>query len=462
MADSLDPLASTENTFGQSLSEQVIPSILLSLDPTIVGRDDKHFIHEHIEKQNTKPPIPADHKLTSAFDVFNELSLQLTQSYQLLENRVAKLSLELNDVNEQREEELKQKQQFANRLESLISFLPGGVVVLDQRGVVVESNPAAESMLDKKINGQLWRHIIQRCFAPRDDDGHEVSNHRGQRISIATRSLGSDGQIILLTDQTETRRLQAELSRHERLTALGKMVSTLAHQVRTPLSSAMLYGNHLLNEPLTVNQHQQFTQKLVNRLHEMERQVSDMLLFVKGDIPLTDKVSLDELQQQLQESIEMILHHHDVTCEWNIQHHHEELTCNKDALVGAIVNLINNSLQAMPQGGRITISIMTQDNHQVLISVSDEGEGIEKEALDRITEWFYTTKSQGTGIGLSVVNNVVQSHGGHFRLENNPDHGVSAHLILPIRQTASTSSLLTGEGAAVTPSSNTASTLSKH
>jgi len=74
------------------------------------------------------------------------------------------------------------------------------------------------------------------CFSPRDDDGHEVSNHQGKRISIATRSLDKDGQIILLTDQTETRQLQANLSRHERLSALGKMVSTLAHQVRTPLS----------------------------------------------------------------------------------------------------------------------------------------------------------------------------------------------------------------------------------
>ncbi len=370
--------------------------------------------------------------LKPAFELFNDLSAQLADSYLLLEQRVTDLNSELSRVSEQRIEELKDKEQLANRLENLINFLPGGVIVLDHRGSIAQSNPAAESMLETSLHGKLWRDVIQRCFSPKSDDGHEVSNHLGQRINISTRSLGKDGQIILLTDQTETRQLQAELSRHERLTALGKMVSTLAHQVRTPLSSAMLYGSHLLNENLSPTQQHQFTEKLVNRLHEMERQVRDMLLFVKADMLLDDVISVAELQQQLSESLEMPFRQCPVNCTWIVQHSDTPLHCNRDALMGALLNIVNNSLQAMEEGGDLSISFtVCQKSQQLHISVEDTGSGIADEISPYVTELFYTTKAQGTGIGLSVVNTVAKAHGGRFSLEST-GQGVCANLYLPI------------------------------
>lgn len=369
----------------------------------------------------------------SAVELFNDLSVQLTESYSLLENRVADLTSELNTVSEQRMQELKDKEQVANRLEHLINFLPGGVIVLDQRGIIVEVNPAAEEMLLSDLKGRLWRDLIQQCFSPKSDDGHEVSNNKGQRINIATRSLGEDGQIILLTDQTETRHLQAELSRHERLTALGKMVSTLAHQVRTPLSAAMLYGSHLLHESLTPEKRYEFTQKMVNRLYEMERQVRDMLLFVKAGMPLDDRITIGELQGQLSESLEMLLYQHSANCEWRVDNPDTIIICNKDALIGAILNLINNSLQAMDEGGHLKISFEEKNKNRLQITVVDDGIGIDEDIQPHINELFFTTKSQGTGIGLSVVNTVAKSHNkGYFTLGNNAAGGAIARLTLPI------------------------------
>lgn len=390
------------------------------------------LVDEDGNATSSYPHASNNARLKSAFDVFNELSVQLTQSYQVLEDRVADLTQELSSVNEQREQELQQKEQVANRLENLLNLLPGGVIVLDQRGVIVETNPAAETMLEPNIVGTLWRELIQRCFSPKDDDGHEVSNHQGRRISIATRSLGKDGQIILLTDQTETRRLQSKLSRHERLTALGKMVSTLAHQVRTPLSSAMLYGNHLLHENLSPDQQHQFTGKLVNRLQEMERQVSDMLLFVKGDLALEDVVSIDDLHQKIQETTELSLSRYQVRCHWDISHTHGLIACHLEALVGAILNLINNSVQAMPEGGNLYIGMHVRNKNRLYIVIEDEGNGIPDEIKGQVTELFYTTKSQGTGIGLSVVDTVARSHKGVFTLENRQQGGVIACLELPL------------------------------
>ncbi|MGV8837550.1 PAS domain-containing protein, partial [Cellvibrio sp.] len=148
--------------------------------------------------------------LKSAFELFNQMSEQLADSYHLLENRVAELNEELSSLSDRRLQELAEKEKLANRLESLLNFLPGGVVVLDSSGRVSESNPAAIELLGEPLQGELWREVIARCFEPRQDDGHEVSLRDGRLISIQTRNLGADGQIILLTDQTETRRLQGE------------------------------------------------------------------------------------------------------------------------------------------------------------------------------------------------------------------------------------------------------------
>jgi two-component system, sensor histidine kinase FlrB len=409
------------------------PNIFLSPSSSLSDSLFEVYSDDSSKKEHmTKEGINSDYS-TSAVELFSNLSAQLTESYSLLEHQVADLTSELNTVSEQRIQELKDKEQVANRLEHLINFLPGGVVVLDQRGIIVEINPAAEEMLQNNLKGQLWRDVIQQCFSPKNDDGHEVSNNKGQRINISTRSLGQDGQIILLTDQTETRHLQSELSRHERLTALGKMVSTLAHQVRTPLSSAMLYGSHLLNEPLSEQKRYEFTQKIVNRLHEMERQVRDMLLFVKAGMPLDDQLSIGELRSLLSESTEMLFSHHSIHCHWCVNQANTQISCNKDALVGAILNLVNNSVQAIEGEGELTISITEKDINHLVISVVDNGSGIDDSVKSHVNEMFFTTKSQGTGIGLSVVNTVVKAHNnGTFHLLSNPSGGVTAILDLPI------------------------------
>ncbi|WP_368665597.1 histidine kinase dimerization/phospho-acceptor domain-containing protein, partial [Arthrobacter sp. GMC3] len=147
-------------------------------------------------------------------------------------------------------------------------------------------------LLGEPLVGHPWREVIARCFAPRRDDGHEISLRNGRRLSIATRSLaGEPGQLVLLTDLTETRRLQDQLARHERLSSLGRMVASLAHQIRTPLSTALLYASHLEQGGLSEQQQQRFAGSLKARLHELEHQVRDMLIFARGDLPLNDRLS---------------------------------------------------------------------------------------------------------------------------------------------------------------------------
>lgn len=374
----------------------------------------------------------------TAFAAFRKMSQQLSDSYEVLEERVADLTEELNTVSHQRMNELAEKERIADRLENLLSVLPGGVVVIDARGRVSEANTAAKAMLGEPLEGELWRDVIQRNFCPREDDGHEISTKDGRRYSLSTRSLAEDGQIILLTDQTETRRLQGELSRHERLSALGQMVSALAHQIRTPLSAAMLYAGHLCGGALSPSQQQRFSEKLLKRLNHMERHVQDMLTFVKGELPLHDLVTTGELQKALDEEMEMVLKTSHASCQWDNQLPDQLLRCHKDALTGALLNLVNNAVQARPEGIELTIKVTTHGDKHLSVSVCDNGPGMSSDVLKKAKEVFVTSKPQGTGLGLAVVESVARRHGGEFELQSEVGAGTCARVILPLAQFAPT------------------------
>ena len=178
--------------------------------------------------------------LRQAFELFNEMSQQLTSSYANLESQVQVLSGELAAMSAARMKELKEKERVVERMHSLLQLLPGGVVVLDGNGCIQEANRAASALFAKQdLIGKRWRDIISEQFSPQEDDGHEVSMKNGRRLSIQTSGLENEpGQIVLMTDQTQTRELQAKLARHQRLTEMGKMVASLAQQVRTPLAGA--------------------------------------------------------------------------------------------------------------------------------------------------------------------------------------------------------------------------------
>ncbi|MDZ5434543.1 ATP-binding protein [Pseudomonas fluorescens] len=375
--------------------------------------------------------------LEQAFALFNQMSSQLTSSYSMLEARVTELKGELAVVSAQRMQELAEKERLANRLQNLLDLLPGGVIVIDAQGIVREANPAACELLGLPLEGQLWRHVIARCFAPREDDGHEISLKDGRRLSIATRSLDAEpGQLVLLNDLTETRHLQDQLARHERLSSLGRMVASLAHQIRTPLSAALLYASHLTEQQLPVETQQRFAGRLKERLHELEHQVRDMLVFARGELPLTDRVTPKQLLQSLQAAA--LTHVQDMPIRWQCDSHAGELLCSRDTLVGALLNLIENAIQASAGDVRLKVHLYTRDS-QLRVCISDSGSGIERAVLARLGEPFFTTKATGTGLGLTVVKAVARAHQGELQLRSRLGRGTCAQVILPLFSAEKTS-----------------------
>ncbi|QXH43695.1 PAS domain-containing protein [Pseudomonas sessilinigenes] len=372
--------------------------------------------------------------LEQAFALFNQVSSQLTDSYSMLEARVTELKGELAVVSAQRMQELAEKERLANRLQNLLDLLPGGVIVIDGHGIVSEANPAACDLLGLPLEGELWRNVITRSFAPREDDGHEISLRDGRRLSISTRSLDAEpGQLVLLNDLTETRHLQDQLARHERLSSLGKMVASLAHQIRTPLSAALLYASHLTEQELPVSTQQRFAGRLKERLHELEHQVRDMLVFARGELPLTDRLTPSALLQSLQEAASP--HVQEASVRWQCDSREGELLCNRDTLVGALLNLIENALQASAATARLKVHLYRRDD-TLRLCISDNGSGIDAAVLERLGEPFFTTKANGTGLGLTVVKAVARAHQGELSLRSRPGRGTCALVTLPLFSSA--------------------------
>ncbi|MEQ6886939.1 ATP-binding protein [Salicola sp. Rm-C-2C1-2] len=365
-----------------------------------------------------------------ALERFNQMSRQITDSYRTLEERVNELAGQLSSEERRRRDELEEREKVANRLSTLLDVLPAGVVVLDSQGVISQCNPAAVELLGEPLEGQRWVDVIQRAFAPRRDDGHEVSLNDGRRVNIDIRSMDNEpGQLILLTDLTETRELQSRLARSERLSSMGRMVASLAHQIRTPLSAAMLYAGHLYEEDLDAEMHERCAGKLMARLQHLEQQVRDMLIFARGDIRLAEQLGVGEWVQAVVQNSETALQTRRATLAAPDHVPQGAIACNREALVGACLNLINNSLEAGADALSLSVS---QADGEVRFCLQDNGPGLSPDEPERVTEAFVTTKSHGTGLGLAVVNAVVQAHKGRFELASDGHSGTSAIITLPL------------------------------
>ncbi|WP_396587217.1 sensor histidine kinase [Bermanella sp. R86510] len=379
---------------------------------------------------------PPKEGLRQAFELFNEMSQQLTESYTKLEHQVQTLSGELAEVSAARMEELKEKERLADRLHSLLQLLPGGVVVLDGQGRVQECNRAALAIFDvQDLRQKLWREVIKEHFSPKEDDGHEVSLRTGKRLSIQTSGLENEpGQIVLMTDQTETRDLQDKLAHHQRLMAMGKMVASLAHQVRTPLSGAMLYAEHLSNEDLESDTRFNFSKKLMRQLKSIEAQVRDMMIFARGSAPLNQQLNGHQLQDLLNDSIQMLSKQYpNALLNIEAEDIDQVIQCHTESLIGAVQNLISNGIEAAEnQANKAQVKVnLKADEQGLVISVCDNGPGLSEEDKQKMSEPFYTTKSNGTGLGIPVVTAVIRAHHGSLQFFNQPQGGACFQVHIP-------------------------------
>jgi len=364
--------------------------------------------------------------------------LRPTTWKQALKDDVRHTNLQ-SDKSHEQDVKSEQATRLANRMAQLLEVMPGGVVVLNGQGRVQQCNPAAVSMLGEPLYDESWAEVITRAFAPKSDNSPDVALLDGRLVHISTSPLKDEpGQIVLLNDVTETRRLQLKVSHLQRLSSMGEMAARLAHQIRTPLSSAMLYLAPLMKEDTTPHLRQKFAKKLHSSVTHMEGLIKDMLAFSRGDMANTAPVSVDELCDVVEQQFLSQQGAEHFQLQVNNTLSDAYIYGSKDALSSAINNLLNNARLACETEGEITIyadHIEDEQGYQwVEISVEDNGVGIAPKEQANILTPFYTTRSSGTGLGLPVVNSIVKAHRGTLWFASDFGEGSTFSIRLPYYQ----------------------------
>lgn len=369
-------------------------------------------------------------ELQRAFDVFNQVSAELTQAYGALQGRVASLTEELAVANGELRRQFEEKEALSERLALLLDALPAGVVVLDANARVTQANPAAGALFGDDLIGQHWGDVARAHLEPTLAVGEWLTGER--RVSLAESALAaSGGKILLIHDVTAAHSLKAELERNQRLAAMGEMAASLAHQLRTPLAAALLYTSNLGQPGLADEARAKFADKASGQLRRLERLIQDVLLFARGESIGRDVFAASDLLQESAQTLEPLLREHGIAFELEDACGGAVIAGSRKALFGAIVNLLENAMQAMPEGGKICLSGKRGDDI-LTVAVIDNGPGIGPELRERIFEPFFTTRGLGTGLGLAIALGVARAHGGTIDLHSEPGEGSRFTITLPL------------------------------
>ena len=390
-------------------------------------------------------------QLEKVFETFNRVSEELDTSYRVLQVRVSTLTQELAEARSQRLQELAEKERLATRLALLMSELPGGVLVVDSGGVITQANAAAETFFEPSsaearsaraldstgpLLGKAWPQLIAQ--ASREDGANEGATElvldNGRRLSVSRQPLpDAHEELILLTDMTRLHDLQDTVNRDKRLSALGEMAARLAHQIRTPLSSALLYVSHLARPTATANERERVSAKVVDSLRHMEGLVNSMLAFVRGGPVVLEKIELTSFSDELLALVEPLVNKSGGVLTVSVALGREGVAIkgDRDELIGAVLNLVNNAIDVSEKSLRIDIKLKVLGG-RLSISVADNGPGVDPDIKERIFDPFFTTRVKGTGLGLAVVAMTLRSHGGSIKLDTREDGATVFRLELPV------------------------------
>ena len=378
-------------------------------------------------------------ELQRAFAVFNQVSHELTQAYMALQARVESLTSELAVANGELRRQYQEKEALSERLSLLLNALPAGVVVLDSAARVGEANPAARQMFGDAVLGGEWSRVQAELIATEAPDEWLLG---ARRMSIAESPLDSaGGRLLLVHDITAAHALKANAERNQRLAAMGEMAASLAHQLRTPLATALLYSANLAQPDLSETARTRFAGKAAEQLRRLERLIQDVLLFTRGESLGRDRIELRSLLDEAAQTIAPLCAERGVRFVPTLEVGDFIMTGSRKALAGALINLLENALQACevspPGDGQVTLAAQV-DQGLVSVSVRDSGVGMSAETQARIFEPFFTTRGQGTGLGLAIALGVARAHGGRISVQSRPGAGSEFILALPVASPGTT------------------------
>lgn len=330
--------------------------------------------------------------------------------------------------------------------EHIITSIQSGLVsyTLDHR--VIFFNPSAARITGLEAEEVLYGSILDLFpgLAQRDDLDHrweeEFVRRDGERRTLGmslSQLLDSQGEhqgwILIFQDLSPLRRMEEEVRRSEHLAALGKVAAGIAHEIRNPLAS-MSGSIQMLSRSDRLNPTEQKLMRIVlretDRLNEL---ITEFLQYARPSPPQLEPLDLRLLLGEMVEvfgflrygSVENIPVKVSLEMEQDVR-----IDADPKQLKQVFWNLLNNAAEAMPEGGPVQVCVRRAAG-RVEVQIVDHGVGISQEALERLFEPFFTTKDGGTGLGLALVQRIVEAHGGTIRVESEVGRGTSIAVSLP-------------------------------
>jgi PAS domain S-box-containing protein len=407
------------------------------------------------------------------FLIFALLMTGVTRARNELEVRVEERTAELTRANEDLTREIAERNQAEYLTGQVFESSPDSISIIGEDYRYQRVNPAyernwglpAERMVGMQVADLLGREAfeqkikanVDRCFA-----GEHVShadwfaNALGRRyLAVSYSPLRPDSErveaaLIISRDLTEhvlaseaLRQAQADLAHVTRVTTMGELTASLAHEVNQPIAAAVTNANTCLRWLAGDTPNLEEAREAASRIVKDGTRAADIisrirLLFKKGT-PQRELVDVNEVIREMVVILRSEATRHTIAVRTELATDLAQVMGDRVQLQQVMMNLMINGIDAMKEADgtrELAIKSRRAEREQVMVSVSDTGVGLPRQKVDQIFNAFFTTKPHGTGMGLSISRSIVESHGGRLWAADNSPRGASFHLILPIKAEA--------------------------
>jgi len=334
--------------------------------------------------------------------------------------------------------------------EALVKNMPIGLIALDDQDKIVTCNEKAQAVLEVAFSDALGKQAMTLLPAPLkkilaelpasggflERDIQLISAQGKEHIWEAVVAGLMDegipaGRILLIRDVTAIRQMENEVARSRHLNSIGSLAAGVAHEIRNPLSSIKGFAVYF-KERLSGNKEDEETADImIAETERLNRVISQLIEFARPLELKKEKVQFVELVKHTIKLIAADAQKNKISVEIDATTDLPEVEVDPDKIKQVLLNIFLNSLAALKDGGKLTIELVPGADN-VTVIISDNGAGIKKLDLLRIYDPYFTSKPAGTGLGLAVVQKIMEAHGGKIDVESEAGQGTKVFLFFPL------------------------------